>query len=254
MKNLLTILCVGLISLFVSSISIADHHAAPRTSALEGFFCSFNEGKDMGDLMKVAAEWDSWADEGFSDAYQAYVLSPVVSNRGDFPLDTVWLGVAENQEAMGAINDSWMANGGKLQKKFDAVSTCSSHSFMDSFEVVPYKNIGGPGFVQIQGCEMKDGASMTDLMAADKSWSKWMAEQGMPGGIYRWFTGVGDARESTTDFYNVFITESMASRGRAHDMMMAGGFPVRSDAYDNLIQCDKPRVWVAQPVGGKKAS
>ena len=48
---------------------------------------------------------------------------------------------------------------------------------------------------------------------------------------YRWFPGVGDARDSTTDFYDVYVAESLADRGKAHDMMYEGGFAVAAGLY-----------------------
>ena len=59
------------------------------------FQCSFADGKDMGDVKKVASEWDSWVDGKFSDAYTAYIMQPVVYNGADFSIDYIWLGVAE---------------------------------------------------------------------------------------------------------------------------------------------------------------
>jgi hypothetical protein len=60
MNNQLTKIVLALIVLTSSSLALADHHAAPRTIALEAFFCSFEKGKDMDDLLKVTAEWDKW--------------------------------------------------------------------------------------------------------------------------------------------------------------------------------------------------
>jgi hypothetical protein len=242
-----------LLTFFITQTAFADHHA-PQTSAVETFFCSFAEGKDMDDLLKVAGEWDAWASNNFSKDYRGYVLQSVVANDADFPFDTVWLGFANNHQAMGTINDEWMAKGGKVQKKFDSVSPCSSHSLMTAMAVKPVENMGGPGFLQISACEMNEGSDMASLMAGDKAWAAWMTDNNMPGGLFRWFTAVGEPRGSKTDFYNVYVASSMAERGQAHDMMMAGGNQALQSAYGDLATCDNPRVWYAQPVGGKSGS
>ena len=50
----------------------ADHHSR----AMEFFACNFNDGKDMSDLMKVTEEWREFAEENFSETYQAGVMTP----------------------------------------------------------------------------------------------------------------------------------------------------------------------------------
>ena len=82
----------------------------------------------------------------------------------------------------------------------------------------------------------------------------WMTDNNMPGGLFRWFTAVGEPRGSKTDFYNIYVASSMAERGQAHDMMIAGGNQALQSAYGDLVTCDDPRVWHAQPVGGKSGS
>lgn len=250
MKNIM--IAVSFLVALISYPAYADDHM-PRISALEMFQCSFADGKDVDDLKKVAAEWDGWVDGKFDDAYTAYIMQPVVYNGADFPIDYIWLGVAENHEAMGRIKDQWFTQGGKLQKKFDAVAPCNASSFLTSMELKPYANLGGAGYLQVNACELKDGVNYDDVAAADSKWVAWMTEKGMTLGAYRWFTGVGDARASTTDFYNIYVAESLEERGKAHDLMInGGGMQVAQSLYNDLMICDKPRVWMAQPSGTVK--
>ena len=254
MKNQLTKIVLALIVLASSSLALADHHAAPRTAALEAFFCSFEKGKDMDDLLKVTAEWDKWIDTSDSKGYEAYVMQPVINTGADFPYDYFWLGIAKNHEAMGQSSDEWMKKGGKIAAKFDAVAPCDTHIFMTSQVVKPGNNNVKGGFAQISSCELKEGANMGTLMVADKQWVSWMTDNDMPGALMRWFGGVGEAKDSTTDFYSVYLAESLAQRGKAHDMMMAGGGAALSSIYDDVMTCDVPRVYHGTPVGGKSAS
>ena len=236
-----------------SSVTLADHHGAPETAALEAFFCSFEKGKDMDDLLKVTAEWDKWIDSSDSKAYAAYVMQPVINTGADFPYDYFWLGVAKNHEALGQSADEWMKKGGKIAAKFDAVAPCDTHILMTSQVIKPGNNDGKGGFAQISSCELKDGANMMSLMAADKQWVSWMTDNEMPGGLVRWYGGVGEAKDSTTDFYSVYLAESLAQRGKAHDMMMAGGGAALNSIYEDVMTCDVPRVYHGTPVGGKSA-
>ena len=165
MNNQLTKIVLALIVLTSSSLALADHHAAPQTAALEAFFCSFEKGKDMDDLLKVTAEWDEWIDTSDSKAYDAYVMQPVINTGADFPYDYFWLGVAKNHEAMGQSSDEWMKKGSKIAAKFDAVAPCDTHILMTSQVVKPGNNNVKGGFAQISSCELKDGANMGSLMA-----------------------------------------------------------------------------------------
>ena len=254
MSNQLTKTVLAIIVFASTSLAIADHHAAPSSAALEAFFCNFEKGKDMDDLLKVTAEWDKWIDTSESNPYSAYIMQPVISTGADFPYDYFWLGVGQNHQAMGESADEWMKNGGKIAAKFDAVAPCDTHILMTSQIIKPGNNNGKGGFAQISACELKDGASMESLMAADKKWVSWMTDNKMPGGLARWFGGVGEARDSTTDFYSVYLAESLGQRGKAQDMMMAGGSAALSSIYGDLMTCDVPRVYHGTPVGGKTAS
>jgi len=253
MSKQLTKIVLAILVFTSSSLTLADHHAAPQTAALEAFFCSFEKGKDMDDLLKVTAEWDKWIDSSDSKAYAAYVMQPVINTGADFPYDYFWLGVAKNHEALGQSADEWMKKGGKIAAKFDAVAPCDTHILMTSQVIKPGNNDGKGGFAQISSCELKDGANMMSLMAADKQWVSWMTDNEMPGGLVRWYGGVGEAKDSTTDFYSVYLAESLAQRGKAHDMMMAGGGAALNSIYEDVMTCDVPRVYHGTPVGGKSA-
>tara|TARA_B100000795_G_scaffold200421_1_gene154206 strand:- start:79 stop:843 length:765 start_codon:yes stop_codon:yes gene_type:complete len=253
MSKQLTKIVLAILVFTSSSLTLADHHAAPQTAALEAVFCSFEKGKDMDDLLKVTAEWDKWIDSSDSKAYAAYVMQPVINTGADFPYDYFWLGVAKNHEALGQSADEWMKKGGKIAAKFDAVAPCDTHILMTSQVIKPGNNDGKGGFAQISSCELKDGANMMSLMAADKQWVSWMTDNEMPGGLVRWYGGVGEAKDSTTDFYSVYLAESLAQRGKAHDMMMAGGGAALNSIYEDVMTCDVPRVYHGTPVGGKSA-
>jgi hypothetical protein len=253
MSKQLTKIVLAILVFTSSSLTLADHHAAPQTAALEAVFCSFEKGKDMDDLLKVTAEWDKWIDSSDSKAYAAYVMQPVINTGADFPYDYFWLGVAKNHEALGQSADEWMKKGGKIAAKFDAVAPCDTHILMTSQVIKPGNNDGKGGFAQISSCELKDGANMMSLMAADKQWVSWMTDNEMPGGLVRWYGGVGEAKDSTTDFYSVYLAESLAQRGKAHDMMMAGGGAALDSIYEDVMTCDVPRVYHGTPVGGKSA-
>ncbi len=47
MKTILTTIATAVLGVLMTTATLADDHAAPRTSALEVYFCSFAEGKKI---------------------------------------------------------------------------------------------------------------------------------------------------------------------------------------------------------------
>jgi hypothetical protein len=109
-------------------------------------------------------------DSNSPDAYMAIVMSPAVSTGTVFPNGYFWLDVAKNHGAMGYINDYWMANGGKLKDRFDAVAPSDTHIYMASQILRPGDSVGQAGSAHVSACEFKEGAKMASLIAADKKW------------------------------------------------------------------------------------
>ena len=70
MKTLIAVSSI-IAALIIAPFTQADDHGEPQYAALEGIFCDYNKGKGLGDLKKVAADWDVWADENISSKYTA---------------------------------------------------------------------------------------------------------------------------------------------------------------------------------------
>ena len=250
MKNLLIAISM-LATLLSTSLVKADHHGEPQYAALEAIFCNYKRGKGLEDVLDVAGEWDQWADTNVDVENSAWVLTPFINNSEDFPFDYVWLGATDNHESMGIAQDTWLSKGEKLKKKWDAVESCEGHSLMTGMVAKPFQSSTGHAFVQISGCELSEGKTMQDVMAADKKWVAWADEAGMPGGLLRWLPFAGDSRQNSTDLYSVYLTESMSDRGKAHDMMIKGGLAMLESTYNDVMSCDTPRIYHSTPVGGK---
>lgn len=248
--NLLKYLPIFFIVLFTSNAA-----AQGNRTAMEAFYCSFQDGKDMSDLKKVSAEWDSWADSNFSERYAGYVLTPVLATGSDFPFDFVWLGVSDNLATLGTVMGEWMSKGSKLQAKFDAVSSCDSHMTIDSFEDRPYAQIGQAGLLQIRSCIAQEGVTFGQIVRARSAAFDWFSENEVAGGNYMWLPGAGMPVDSDISFYDVWVTSSLSERGAALEKM----YQLDWDEYrgiagrNSLWDCDNPRVWYATPVGGREA-
>ena len=242
---------VWVITLLLSGFSLsvqADHHRG----AMEFFACSFNDGKDMSDLMKVTDEWREFASENFSETYQAGVMTPYLAALDDFPMDFIWVGFSEDQATLGTVADEWLAKGQKLQAKFDAVSTCNTHSFWTTLERRPFEGMGKPAFLEVRSCTAKDDVVWNQLYRAQTETVEWLDKNEIAGGNYVWVPRVGDARENEATYYDVWVTGSLGERGAAVEKMGELNWSEYRSIWGDgaLAECDNPRVWAIQPVGG----
>jgi len=71
--------------------------AAP--APVEAFYCNYQDGKDMDDLMKVAQRFIKGADNGHAD-YSAWILTPQFGQLADVP-EVLWLGSNSSGDMMG---------------------------------------------------------------------------------------------------------------------------------------------------------
>ena len=237
--------------LFAISTAQADHHNESGYAALDVQFCNFKPKKSVKDVLKVAAEFQSWAGENLSRKYTGYLWTPVISNSQDFGYDYIWFGVSDTHESLGTVFDEYTVKGDAMSKKWEAVETCEDRRLMTGISAKPFKSTTGHAYMQVSGCEFKDGKTFNDLIAADTAWVKWMDESGMPGGMMRFIPSVGGPVASTIDVYAIYATESLADRGRAHDMMIGGGSAVLSATYGEVMSCDAPRIYHSTPASGK---
>ncbi len=237
------------ILLLISASVIADD----QSETLENFSCNFAEGKDFDDVMSVAKTWDEWVDDVFTVPYSAFLFTPFFVDGNDFDFDFFWVGVTDTPSQMGKINDEFMAKGADMQKKFDRISKCSGHSLATSHTIRSYEKPGEAGYVTIWSCTLQEGASLADASRADREFASWMTDNQIPGGLYRWDLGAGTPRNTTFDFYQIWVNSSLEERGLAIEKYSElDGDEVADKIYgDGAYDCDIPRVWLSTPVGGK---
>ena len=51
--------------------------------------------------------------------------------------------------------------------------------------------------------------------------------------------------------YNIYITNNLAERGKAHDMVLHDGGASLNATYGSVMTCDMPRIYTSTYVGGK---
>ena len=225
-----------------------DSNLEPQGSALEIFQCNFADGKDLDDTLKVASKWDKWADDNYSVSYAGYVMTPFYQRKSDFPFDLFWLGITPSFQALGTAHDEWAANGTKLIAEFERVSPCPNHASIYSFPVRTAKNPTPNGFLTIRGCNNKEGTTQADYAAANAKQNEYLDSIGVDSLISYWFMGAGSGIEQAYDYLEVMGVSSMKEWGKMPDNFLTGN-PGPQD-LDALRDCDTPRVYSIQYVGG----
>lgn len=126
-----------LISLVTLSFAVLLTGATlARAETQEAFLCTLKEGKTLEDLMKVSAQFAAEAVKlpGGKD-YEARILVPIASQNMQ---SVIWIGSMPTFSAMASFSDAYQASeaGKKLDKGFQGVVDCQSHSYWQVMDVM----------------------------------------------------------------------------------------------------------------------
>ena len=249
-KMIKAFLILALFSFY--SLSYSDNHL-PDYSAMESFQCKFKDGKGMDDVVRVSDEWNKWIQESgnVSVQYNGWHIVPVLQNQKDFDFTHGWLGFTDNYEDLGTIQDEWLANGSKMQTKFDRVEDCSIHSFYYVYQVRAPKDPFTKGFMTVSGCNLSDEATNEDFFAADEKWNAYLDENNYSNSVLmRWAPGSGTGVDYPYDFLSVSVVPTFKDWGQNVDKLVTGGGAYQGSLYGNLGTCDTPRVYRVTYAGG----
>jgi hypothetical protein len=159
-----------------------------------------------------------------------------------------WVGVSPNFAAQGTTADEWMAKGAALQKAFDQVAPCQSHSQMASISVRDINR--STGVVDFSACSLKPGATPEAISAADKKMVEFLEKVGSSTAIYRWYPVQGTAN-APIDFLQVNADGSNSEAGANKDKFLkGGGIAVQRALYGDLMTCRNGPSAHFQSVGG----
>lgn len=235
-KSVLQFLLVSS-ALMAAQLGQADNHAAmPAYGGVEVYACDFAEGKDMDDLMKVAKKWDKWAKKNHSKAYAGHVLTPFFSDGSD--AGVYWVGFSDSFSDQGIVLEEWLEKGGDLQKEFDSVIPCNSHSQLAWVRVRDVAEAPlSTGVVDFAGCSWLPGATQEKMAAADAEMNKFLDQVGITARVYRWYPMQGNPADGL-DFYQARWHDSLAAKGSDNDLYVRnGGVQLENKLYDPIMKC-----------------
>ncbi len=236
--------------LFLSGtfFATADDHMPPAFFPIETYACSYTEANGLAEMLATAKKWNKWTSKEIPEAGFAAVLTPYLADRSAVSSDVFWVNMAPNFEAMGSVQDQWVAKGSKLAAEFDEICSNDSHS-MFAGQMVRRPAADGPqsGYIGFESCTLKEGASTQKMLAADAKFVARQASIGNTGMTMRWWPMAGVSPQMEGDFYLVSGVDSMQSLGQNIDRSIANmtGEP---DPYDDLIECSGRTIFAWQSV------
>lgn len=227
------------------SAALAQEEEQPRyVVPVDTFTCSYNEGKDAGDMDKATAAWNAWMDERGVDSYGAMILTPYYYGADTFEVG--WLGYWTSQEAMGAGIDTYLAEGGKAAEGFDEAVTCQSHEHWATIEVrsPPEGEMPDDVVVMFSNCTRNDDVEWDALLDRIGEANAYLESIGDESGAYMMWPVFGGEGEPDWDFKWVTSFANFTAFGKAYQHSANGGGRQKmNEIMDDALDCDRTRVY-----------
>ena len=247
MKKMLTAVMTVLTGSTLSVISAhAQESGAQSTgpSPVEAFYCDFQNGKSLKDLLPVAEKMSKWADQ-HDPSYAAWILTPQFGMDAELP-DVIWLGSSPDGNAFGKGQDGWQQNGRDLQAAFDQVVDCSiGHVLASSSEISAPDGPPGDGVVMFTQCIIGEGSDWEKAINAHKQVASAMRTMGAKNSNWVFFPMLG-GNNVDYDYLSVVTFKNWADFGAAYEIYVSGGgWQKSAELMSGVAECnqDTPTVW-----------
>ncbi len=245
----LAAVCAAL-SLSATSVSVAQVSADGMGKVLpvELFACSYNDGKDAGDLQRVISRWNDYMDENNVDSYAAWTLTPYFYG-AEQDFDMVWMGAHKDGRSMGEGTHNWLTGGGQLAAAFIDVLDCEAHiGLASAMYKAPAGGTPESSIITMMDCEINEDSRYSDVRAAELEWAEYQTEQGSEAGTWHWFPTFGGG-DQDYDYKVVTAYPSFVELGVDWEQVAnGGGRAALMDIFDDVDDCDDARVYVATSV------
>jgi hypothetical protein len=177
----LTWLLLPLLAVVGLNVRADSHEAPPPPGALEGFFCTYNAGKDRSDLDSATSFYQKQAEKAGISRPPAYLWTHV---KGTAPVDIVWVNAHESLVAYGAQADVEAASSdmAAVNERYDSVASC-----------VPNLATVTPIIAPDPDADYADGATLATYACKFRAGSGPAALGDLTGHIADVNAGLGDA-------------------------------------------------------------
>ena len=254
MKKIFVTLLAGALSLAVGfSTALAqddesDGRLFDPATPIEIYACKYNEGYGMSDIEAATAKWNDWADDRGMTDYSAWILTAFYYGP-DQDFDFLWVGGSPSGQALGATQDDWIANGGKIAEEFDEASTCDAHGSFASLEIKspPEREDADNLIVSFSDCNLSEGTNFSDIAPSLKAWGEYREGHGSKAGMWVWFPVYGGGGEEF-DFKFIAAYESFEDQGMDFDEYGRTGVAKARELFPGTVDCDSSRAYVTRNV------
>ncbi len=246
MKKVLVTLLAGGLTLAVNTAVAQDDEgdSGPGVIPVELYACSYNEGMGYSELADATEVFNDWADDEDINNYDAWIMAPFyMGAEQDF--DFLWLGVAPTGQAMGAIQDQWLATGQEGIEAFAEMSNCGVHAQFAAvnFKQPPEREDPNSLVMSFSDCNLSEGVSFDDIAPSITKWGEMRAEQGSSAGLWALFPAYGGGGEEF-DFKFIGAWQNMADMGTDFDTYSEVADEAEA-MFGDKVSCDSSRVYVA---------
>ena len=132
----------------------------------------------MDDLMTMTKKWDKGVKKNHSKPSARHVLTPFFSDGSD--TDVYWVGFSDSFFDQGVVLEEWVAKGGELQKEFDSIIPCKSHSQLAWIRVRDVSDTrSSAGVVDFSRSSVLPGVAQEKMPAADMQRNKFLDRAGI---------------------------------------------------------------------------
>ncbi len=245
-KTLIVSVITGLLLLAGSGAALSQDNSF-KVIPVELYACTYNDGKNSGDLDKVVKKWNKWADDRGVDDYAAWTLTPYYFGP-DQEFDVIWLGAGKDGVALGREQDAYNAENIGLHGDFDDVLSCDAHANFASinFKAAPKGTTPGNSVLTFSDCTYEKGASFPRLSTAMGEWAQYLNNAGSTAAIFHWYPAYGGGGEEF-DFKWITAYKDLEELGADYERYgNGGGFRTRGKLMGHLVDCDSSRAYLAQ--------
>lgn len=209
-------LLVALCSAFAYAQESYKHE--PVANKAEYFVSTFNQRKDMGDLLKWAADFEDWqAKSGLYDSMSTSLLVPqYIQNTA--AADVVWLNIWPTSTAQYKGLENWLVNGGELMSKLPV--TNSQVIDTAQWPISAPEGEGTIGMVRYSDCKLKEGVSGRQAFDAYKEFAIAAKEKGDNLGRKMIFPAAGGTQGDYDYVYSLYANK-VSELGEASDLYWA---------------------------------
>ena len=212
MKFLLSMVLV--LSMTITSDLYAEEGPTYEPNVAEYYVSSFNDGKDMDDMMKWAEKWKKWATTGDAagpnEDYRASMLIPYYGVNLD-TFDFIWLGINTNPEKQAEGNDYWVQNGGKLLSELPVNNAQVINTWQRTVSETPD---GSAGYVVYSDCKLGEGVTNEQFYDAYYAYAQAAKKLGDVAGRKMIWPQTGVEPGWDFDFVQAVFTTSIGAYGK----------------------------------------